>query len=454
MSHHPFTRSLVNCALVVVTAIVLTGSPVRGESALDEVSQGLKHLALGPGVLDIQLGARVRYERLDNYTVKKYGTDEIDELLLTRLRLGLDYRIGETLRVFAQIQDAQYSMSDLSLDDFGQGCPFENPLELRQAFLEWTHIAGSPLGIKAGRQTIFYGDNRVWGPGEWGNAGRYTWDGVKLLWQSEPVQIDLIAAQRVVSDKSRFDDDHYGFMAYGAYVQVKQLPCTLDLFYIYKHGDEGDTVGEDGTGDLRSHTLGSYVKGKWGERIDYRATLAYQFGDWGQDKIRAYGLNAGLGYTFAAPWTPRLGVEFTMGSGDSDPADGTHGTFDGALGAVDSMYGRMNLFSWMNLEDYQASLSAKPTKKLKVALDYHYFRLAETTDAWYYCTGKAQQRDPSGETSAALGHEIDFRAIYKPWQQVQFMAGLGYFTPASYVRDTAGRPDDGLWFFAQASIDF
>ena len=143
-----------------------------------------------------------------------------------------------------------------------------------------------------------------------------------------------------------------------------------------------------------------------------------------------------------------------MGSGDSDPTDGKHETFDGVFGAVDSMYGRMNLFAWMNLEDYQASISVRPTDKLFVSLDYHYFRLDEPSDAWYYCTGNAQQRDASGETSAALGHEVDLRAIYKLYKQIKLMAGGGYFFPSQYVRDTAGRPDPGLWLFCQASIDF
>jgi len=42
--------------------------------------------------------------------------------------------------------------------------------------LEWRKTGSSPFGFKAGRQQINYRDNRVFGPGQWGNVGRYTWD--------------------------------------------------------------------------------------------------------------------------------------------------------------------------------------------------------------------------------------------------------------------------------------
>lgn len=77
----------------------------------------------------------------------------------------------------------------------------------------------------------------------------------------------------------------------------------------------------------------------------------------------ALGANARLGYTFDLPWQPRIGVEYSYGSGDARPNDGRYGTFDGAFGGIDQFYGHMNFLSWMNLRDYQVSLSVKPIKK-------------------------------------------------------------------------------------------
>lgn len=36
----------------------------------------------------------------------------------------------------------------------------------------------------------------------------------------------------------------------------------------------------------------------------------------------------------------------------------------------------MNFLPWMNLEDYQVTLSVKPRKNLTLRLDHHLFRLA------------------------------------------------------------------------------
>ncbi len=42
------------------------------------------------------------------------------------------------------------------------------------------------MGLKAGRQSVSYADNRVFGPGNWGNVGRYWWDVVKLTLDIAP----------------------------------------------------------------------------------------------------------------------------------------------------------------------------------------------------------------------------------------------------------------------------
>jgi hypothetical protein len=87
----------------------------------------------------------------------------------------------------------------------------------------------------------------------------------------------------------------------------------------------------------------------------------------------ANGGNARLGYTFDAAWQPRVAVQYSFGSGDSDPDGGRDRTFDGLFGAIDSMYGWMNIFAWKNLRDYQATLNLKPMKKTEIVLDWHYF---------------------------------------------------------------------------------
>lgn len=276
----------------------------------------------------------------------------------------------------------------ISWERAGSDCPYWDYMDLRQAYVERLPGESSPLGFKVGRQAISYADNRVWGPGEWGNVGRYTWDAAKLIVDVPPARIDFIFGDRIKYDPAGFDGDHYQFHAYGVYATVE-----------------------------------------------------------------AYGANARLGYTFDVPWKLRIGAEVSYGSGDPNPGSGRYQTFDGLFGAVDSMYGRMNLFSWKNLHDYQASLSIKPTKKVALSLDWHFFRLDKAKDAWYYCNGRPQREDPTGAAGTELGHEIDLIAKYKCSEHLDFQTGYAHFFPGRFIRRTGPSPDAD-WVFVQLVYGF
>lgn len=412
-----------------------------------------KEIAIGNAKLDIGGSLRFRFEYQNNFNIKKYGQDTIDGFLLERLRLNFKLAKSKDLFAFVQLQDAHVWDSDFDEDDFAKGAPYENPLDLRQAFIEWQHIGGSQFGLKLGRQAIFYGDNRIWGPANWGNVGRYAWDAAKLLYDGEAVSLDAIFAQRVRYDPHEFDDSHFDYDVYGIYASVKNLPFTTDLFYVHKLDDHGTTLGEMGMGDLKSHTVGTHVAGKFWGNFDHGGTLAYQFGNWGKDDIEALGLNARVGYSFDRRWSPRIGAEYTYASGDSNPTDGDHETFDGVFGSPAKYYGRMNLFYWMNLQDYMLTLSLKPSRKLKASLDWHLFQLAEAKDAWYYCNGKPQRKDPTGSSGRDLGQELDLILQYALSQDCQLMGGYGLFRPGDFVEDT-GASGNAHWAFLQMMYSF
>lgn len=412
----------------------------------------LKGIPLGPGRLDLGATLRFRYEFLDQYNIKGYGTGKSDPVLLGRLRVSLDYRLEQGPGLFLEGQDARFWLSDdIHKGDFNPGCPYHNAVDLRQAYAWWPSICQSPLGIKIGRQTLSYGDIHILGPGNWGNAGRYAWDAAKIMWQGERYQIDVIYGKRVRFDWNEFDDTHFNYDLYTLYAQFE--PTThhhLDVFHIVKYDDRANTPGESGTDGLRVHTTGFYGKGLWGP-LDYNSTAAWQCGEFGRDDISAYGLVAEIGWTLPHPLTPRLNLAFTWASGDDDPIDGNHGTFDGVLGGVAKYYGRMNLFSWMNLSDLQAGVRIKPAKGMSLCCEYHRFRLSEAKDAWYYCTGKKIRQDKTGASGTDLGEEIDLIIHYKINRHISLMAGYGRFFPGSFVRRT-GSHEDADWVFTQIAL--
>lgn len=412
----------------------------------------LKDVRVGAGVLDVGLGLRLRYEALDGFTVKGYKPQGGDRVLLGRLRVNCRYSLDLGPSFFIQLQDARFRFSDLS-DDPADKSPYQNYLDLRQAYVEWRMIAGSPLSLKLGRQTASYGDYHIFGPADWGNVGRYTWDLAKVLGRWGDLQLDAFGGRQVWYHKDEFDDEYHDFQVQALYGQWDYLPGHgLDVFYVRKYDGSQAAKGESGWGGLLVNTVGLYAAGAW-KCIDYKATYARQFGDYGQDRIEAWGLSLLGGCTLPLRFSPRVSLGFTQGSGDGDPGDGVHGVFDGVFGAVDKYYGRMNLFCWSNLEDLQLGFSLKPLSKVKVSLTGHLFRLSQAKDAWYYANGKKMRRDPSGGSGRDLGRELDLIVSCQARKNLEIKAGLCGFWAEEFI-DNTGPSGDAFWAFLQVALKY
>jgi hypothetical protein len=411
-----------------------------------------KGIPIGPFRLDLGAGLRLRGEFQDNQNIKKYGGGTQDSILLERTRLELGVHFLDNFRLFVQGQDAHELGCDFSNKDFPNGSPYNNHFDLRQAFLEWIRIGGTPAGFKVGRQSIAFTDTRLMGPGEWGNVGRYTWDAAALTWRSKLAEGDLFYAFRVQNDPISFDNDHYDYDVLGFFSTFPVRKLKLHLFYFLQMNNFPDD-NQSGSGSHHRHSLGFSGEGKFDPGLDSSLGIIPQFGRWGESAVQALGGYAVLGYTAPLPWSPRIGLHYVYASGDSDPANGTIKTFDGVFGAVDQYYGRMNLFAWMNLHNPQIALSASPIKFLKVNADYHLFFLADGHDAWYYANGKSQRQDPNGESGNVVGQEIDIVAVVKATRLTEFQVGYGLFAPGEFVRNT-GTHDLAHWGFLQGEYSF
>ena len=429
--------------------------PEPAKDASDDWYAPLKDMPIGPGTLSIDGQFRTRYEHTNDFTIRGYGRDEHDDLLLMRTQLGFDYRLSEDAHAYVMFQDSRHYLSDMSREDFPMTCTFFDQADVRKAYVEWKHIGASPIGFKVGRQALDYGDRRFLGPANWGNIGGFWWDAVKMYIDTEPVQVDLFFGQRVIREQIRWDNRHFDFDAMGAYAQFKKLPCTFDLFYLLRYDDHGNARGERGTtGDIRRHTVGARVDGVFRKNWDWGGTLATQFGTQGGDDVEAYGAHARLGYTWLDhPWTPRVGGEFAYASGDRSPTDGQNNTFDNLYTCPTSYYGRMNFLSWQNMMDFQVTFSVKPIKKLKLWVDYHYFRLASDTDWWYWFNFTRQARDPGGDSGHELGQEIDLLAKWAVSKNLDLFMGYAFFLPGNFIESTLGH-DNANWGFFQVVYKF
>jgi len=410
-----------------------------------------KNINVGPAKVSYGGTYRMRGEYDNNYDIKKYGSAGDDSFLLSRLRLDVGVVFPSSLKTFLQLQDSRSLGSKFDDSDFTRSNPFHDNMDIRQAYINYKLSNG--FSFQVGRQQISFGDKRIFGPGNWGNTGRYVWDAARIRYTNAWVDSHTFFGRFIIRDPDRWPNKHAaGPTAYANYTKIKNLPFDLDLFYIIKSDSHGDTIGESGTGNLSCHNTGFALNGTL-NAWDYGATFVYQFGNKGNDDISAYGLAARLGYTFALPWSPHVMIQFINGSGDKNPDDGRSGTFDGVFSGADTvLYGWMNLFFWSNTREYRIDTVLSPTQRLSFRGEYHYFTLDKKKDAWYY-PGKAQRRDPTGNSGRDLGQEIDLTFHYKAKKWLDLKGGYCFFFPGEFIRNTGPHPD-ASWAFLQTVFMF
>ncbi|MDY6861511.1 MAG: alginate export family protein [Thermodesulfobacteriota bacterium] len=412
---------------------------------------------------------RLRYEFQDNFNQKFYGDNpgrgsSDDGFLLGRFRTGFDYSPSKKIHFALWIQDSEVWDIVLPDSEFYKGTfgiehnPNKDRWELWDTYLEVQELFDLPITFKGGRQRIFYGNKRIFGPGQWGNTGRWIWDATKLSYKFKGGFMDAYYGRTQLHEPGEFSLNHrHGFESAGFYSRF-QLPkkffnIALEPFFMTKDDDHNRLKGEDGrNGDLDSYYLGLRSCRKDIKGFDYDFTYICQRGDFAHDDIKAYGYHLLLAYNFKKMRIkPRISIEYSFGSGDSDPNDGDHETFDGAFGARDKMYGRMNLFHWKNIEDAQVNLEIKPNKWFYLNVGFHKFWLAEDKDAWYL--NQKKYRDKAGRSGDEVGKELDIIARFNLPRKNQIQVGFGHFWPDEFAEEKASHKQAN-WVFFQWMYQF
>ena len=307
----------------------------------------------------LTLQERVRGEWRDNTFDFNDSADAVtdDSWLLERLRLGVNWAPAPWLRVMAEGQDTRELFADRP-STLGQlGAEGDDLFDLRQGYVEIGKT--NALTLRVGRQTLVYGDKRLISSGEWGNASR-TFDAVKLHYQQGDWWLDAFTSSVVRLRDERFnqstwfdeDGDNDQFFS-GLYFSTKALAFqTTDVYALQLH--QKDAGGTDFV------TLGT----RWASDPehfsgwDYTVEMAAQTGRVKGNDLTAFAGHWDLGHTWKdQAWMPRLGLEYSYASGDSDASDGRSSTFQNLFPTNHLYYGYMDLFAWQNLHNPAAHFS-------------------------------------------------------------------------------------------------
>jgi hypothetical protein len=352
--------------------------------------------------------------------------------------------------------------------------PEADAIDLHQGYFTIGNHKEFPLSLKAGRQELSYGEERLVGAFGWNNIGR-SFDAAKVRWQNEIFGADFFSGFPVIPENGEFDVDNTHDWFSGVYATSTKIPKTiLDVYFLSRNASRQAINAEPSpqfpqptARDI--YTIGGRLKSKPGElgSWDYSLEGAYQFGDFAATATSArltqdaFMFVAQGGYTFSDWWaTPRLGLEYSYSSGDDNPTDGTHGTFDNLFPTNHKFYGYMDFVSLQNIQDVRGELTLKPTSRLSVAVEGHGFWLANTHDYFYNVGGAPRTTGGYGinpSYNSFVGTELDVIAGYAVTRFAQIEVGCGHFFTGHYIDQSlagVGGATDANYVYVQTSINF
>jgi hypothetical protein len=362
--------------------------------------------------------------------------------------------------------------------------PEADAIDLNQAYITLGNQKEFPLSLKVGRQELIYGEERLVGASAWNNIGR-VFDAAKVRWETPWFGADFFASRVVIPEDGRFNvNNDYEWFS-GVYATINHVPKNLMEVYFLSRNASTKAIAAEPSPQAPQpsardiYTVGGRVKSRPGEfgNWDYTVEGAYQFGNFkdlrkGINSPRldqdAFMFVAQGGYTFKDAWaTPRLGAEYAFGSGDNDPNDNKHGTFDNLFPTNHKFYGFMDFFSLQNVHDVRAIFQLKPHARVSVSLEGHGFWLANTHDNFYNSGGTPRGGISSGggagygidaSYSSFVGTEVELVAGWAVTRFAQLEAGYGHFFTGRYIDQSLSSPAfgsrDADWFYAQLSVSF
>ncbi|MBK8090531.1 MAG: alginate export family protein [Verrucomicrobiaceae bacterium] len=370
-----------------------------------------------------------------------------DAWLLNRARVSLQLQPVSWLTFYVQGQDAREIGSKRADLPGVLGAEGDNSFDLRQLYIEIGDAKISPLSLKMGRQVLLYGDQRLIGPLEWSNLSR-TFDAIKLRYTGKDgLWVDAFIASVVNIDRFGMDDSDKDSLLTGLYAHIPTYGIQdTEVYALYFD----DTNRNDHFLTLGTHWKS--IPGKLGP-WDYETEFVLQTGKAGGRELRAFASYIEGGYTFQAPWKPRVGLEYSYGSGDGNAADNKQGAFQNLFPTNHPHYGYMDAFSWSNVHDVVLHLSAKPTPKFTTSLDYHLFWLATTADTWRRANAATAVRPLSPAASNFAGSELDLLLTYAAHANLSITFGYSHFFAGDYL-SASGSSSDADFVYVMTNLKF
>lgn len=202
--------------------------------------------------------------------------------------------------------------------------------------------------------------------------------------------------------------------------------------------------GDINIGTLGGHYLRALPLGEG--TLDGMLWFAGQFGQWGALRHSALSVAAEFGYQWPkAGWKPWIRGGYSLASGDGDPTNSQHGTFNPLL-PTPRIYARAPFFTTANLQDAFLQVILRPNPNLTLRTDVHGLWLADSSDLWYAGGGAFNNSAfgyigrPSGGSNH-LGTLFDLSVDWQFQKQTMLSFYLGYVKGGGVVSNSYNGTD-------------
>jgi hypothetical protein len=408
-----------------VCAVAQAPAPAAGavgviENPASTINEGLPQW--------LRFGGEYR-TRFEGYSGGSFRPNASDAYVLSRLKLQVTIQPTKWLKFFGEGMDARVFEKSPALP------PFQNTWDLRQAYAELGNFSQG-IGLRAGRQELNYGEQRLIGSSGWTDVQR-VFDAAVLGIRHHGFRADLFTSSVVVPVTGAWDHHQQSSNLHGIYGGIDRFGARLVIEpYIMWRLQHGQRTEAGSLASLDQKIGGVRVAGaKLPGGFDYSIEMVREWGSLGTDDISAWAGHWNAGKTLGAMFTPRVFAEFNFAAGDGNAADGMRGTFDQLYPSGHGKYGVSDQVGWRNIKDFRAGLETKPAKNVTAVFTYNNWYLASATDFLYSGSGAPVFRSATGSAGTHVGQEI---AVTGTWNFARaFTAGLGlaHVFPGEFLRN-------------------
>lgn len=402
---------------------------------------------IGDWVFGVGGDNRFRYEFVSDYGLN-HAADDSKSVIFNRLRIDMTASYAKVLDIFVEGLDAREWV--YKTVKAGQADEFD----LHQAYVDFKNILDSGVGVKAGRQKLSFGKNRVLGAPSWSNKIN-SFDALLLSWKNDKNRTSLFAANRVLYDQHNFNDGQ-GHEVLGGFYNTCNInkDSLIDTYFISQVDKDTSVKGEDNRyGHLERYTAGGRLNIKDLQGLEFDFEPVYQFGKNGTSAISAYAFAFYVQKQFKVKYNPKLRLEFNLASGDNDLKDGDYHTFIPVYQSTHEPYGIIDFFRWQNLREIAIFSSLEINKKFTLGPEFHAYWLDQDADAWYKSDGTKLWSNTTGNTGSFVGTELSLVGKYKISSNVGIEAGYSRFLSGT-VAAKSGDEDGVNFVYLQTVLSF